>query len=164
MEFHRRLGHLCFITIIKMANDPTLAIKLTDTTLMTFLACAQVKQVKRAHWKKETGKKSPIDVMGGAICSDIKGPMTPRDCLGNRYLINFIDHRSSYCCVFLAKTKDVATLKFNHFLVSLEREFNCRIHVLRTDAGGECNTLDMFCKETRVSRQVSEAGNQASNG
>ena len=91
-----------------------------------------------------------------------KGPMTPRDRLGNRYLMNFIDHRSNYCRIFLAKSKDVAALKFKHFLVSFEREFNCRIHVLRTDGGGEYKTLDMFCKDTGVSRQVSEARNQAS--
>ena len=64
----------------------------------------------------------------------------------------------------LAKSKDVAALKFKHFLVSFEREFNCRIHVLRTYGGGEYKTLDMFCKATGVSRQVSEARNQASNG
>ena len=90
--------------------------------------------------------------------------MTPRDRLGTRYLVNFVDHRSNYCRVFLAKSKDVAALKFKHFLASFEREFNCRIHVLRTDGGGEYKTLDMFRKATGVSRQVSEARNQASNG
>ena len=33
MEFHRRLGHICFDTII-MVKDPASAIKLTDTTRM----------------------------------------------------------------------------------------------------------------------------------
>lgn len=103
-------------------------------------------------------------MIGGVIFSDLKGPMTPRDRLGNRYLVNFVDHRSDYCRVFLAMSKDVAALKFKHFLASFEREFNCRIHVLRTDGGGEYKTLDMFCKATGVSRQVSEARNQASNG
>ncbi|CAI5723653.1 unnamed protein product [Peronospora farinosa] len=90
--------------------------------------------------------------------------MTPRDRLGNRYLVNFIDHRSNYCRVFLAKTKDAAALKFKYFLVQFEREFNLKIHVLRTDGGGEYKTLDVFCKATGVSRQISEARNQASNG
>ena len=131
---------------------------------MKCLACAQGKQVKGAQSKKDTSTNSPIDVIGGVICSDLKGPMTPRDRLGNRYLVNFIDHRSNYCRVFLAKSKDIAALKFKHFLVSFEREFNCRMHVLRTDGGGEYKTLDMFCKATGVSRQVSEAKNQARNG
>ena len=96
-----------------MAKDLASAIKLTETTRMTFLACAQGKQVKRSQSKKDTGKNSPIDVIGGVICSDLRGPMTPRDRLGNRYLVSFIDHRSNYCRVFLAKTNDVAALKFN---------------------------------------------------
>ena len=32
MQFHRRLGHLCFNTIIKMAKNPSSAIRLTHTT------------------------------------------------------------------------------------------------------------------------------------
>ena len=36
--------------------------------------------------------------------------------------------------------------------------------MLRTDGGGEYANLDLFCKRTGVTRQVSEAGNQASNG
>ena len=100
VHFHRRLGHLCFDTIIKMAKDPASAIKLADTTRMKCLACAKGKQVKGAQSKKYTGTNSPIDVIGGVICSDLKGPMTPRDRLGNRYLVNFIDHRSNYCRLF----------------------------------------------------------------
>ena len=90
--------------------------------------------------------------------------MTPCDCLGNRYLVKFIDHQSSYCCIVLAKSKDASALKFKHFLVTIEREFNCNVHVLRTDGGGRYKTLDGLFLTTGVSRQVSEARNQASNG
>ena len=48
--------------------------------------------------------------------------------------------------------------------MSFDREFICRIHVLRTDGGGDYKTLEMFYKETGVSRQVSEARDPASNG
>ena len=90
--------------------------------------------------------------------------MTPKDRLGNRYLVNFIDHKSNYCRVFLAPTKAKAAKKFEHFLAFFERRFNCRIHVLRTDGGGEYANVDLFCKSTGVARQISEARNQASNG
>lgn len=164
MHFHRRFGHLCCDTIIKMAQDSASGIKLTDTKRAKCLACARGKQTKCKQSKVDRGINSPIDVVGGVICSDLKGPMTPRDRLGNRYMVNFIDHRSNYCRVFLEKTKDVAAMKFKEFLTLFERKFNCRIHVLRTDGGGEYKTLDMFCKSTGVTRQVSEANNQASNG
>ena len=89
--------------------------------------------------------------------------MTPRDRLGNRYMINFVDHRTNYCRVFLAKSKDVAAQKFKHFMAFFERQFNYRIHVLQTDDREEYRTLDLFFKDTRIARQISEPRNQASN-
>ncbi|OWY99237.1 hypothetical protein PHMEG_00029793 [Phytophthora megakarya] len=54
--------------------------------------------------------------------------------------------------------------KFESFLVFFEKRCNCRIHILRTDSGGEYENVDLFCKGTRVTRQRSEAWNQRSNG
>lgn len=90
--------------------------------------------------------------------------MTPKDRLNNRYMINFVDHKSNYCRVFVAHTKDAAAKQFEHFLVYFEKHFNCKIHVLRTASGAEYQNVDIFCKRTGVARQKSEARNQASNG
>uniref|UniRef100_A0AAV1TY94 Integrase catalytic domain-containing protein n=1 Tax=Peronospora matthiolae TaxID=2874970 RepID=A0AAV1TY94_9STRA len=163
-HFHKRLAHLNYDTIIRMAKDPASGIQLTDELRANCLACAQGKRTKNPHSRKDTGRNAPIDVIGGVICSDLKGPMTPRDRLGNRYMVNFIDHRTNYCRVFLAKSKDVAAQKFNHFMAFFERQISCRIHVLSTEGGGEFKTLELFCKDTGIARQVSEPRNQASNG
>lgn len=79
-------------------------------------------------------------------------------------MINFVDHASDYCRVFVARKKDQAAKIFEHFLAFFERSFDCKVHILRTDGGGEYRNVDMLCKEIGVTRQVSEAGNQASNG
>ena len=63
----------------------------------------------------------PYRESGGVIRSDLKGPMTPIDRLGNRYLVNFVDHKSNYCRVFLEPTKDKAAKKFEHFLIFVLR-------------------------------------------
>ena len=120
--------------------------------------------VKSAQSKKDTNVHSPIDRIGGVICSDLKVPMTPKDRMGNQDLATFVNHESNYCRMFLESIKDQETKKFEHFLVFFEKRFNCRIHVLRTDGGGEYQNVDLFCKRTGVARQVSEARNQASNG
>ena len=65
---------------------------------------------------------------------------------------------------FLAKTKDVAAKQFKHFLVYFEKLFEFRIHVLRTDSGGENENIDLTCKKTGVARQRSETRNQTRNG
>lgn len=164
MDFHQRLGHLSLNTVERMTKDPASGIKITDRRRLTCLSCAEGKQTKNPQSQKDTGVNAPIDRIGAVICSDLKGPMTPKDRHGNRYLVNFVDHKSNYCRVFLAPTKDRAAKKFEHFLVSFEKRFNCRIHVLRTEGGGEYQNVDLFCKRTGVARQVSEARNQASNG
>ncbi|KAE9227078.1 hypothetical protein PF004_g11461 [Phytophthora fragariae] len=121
------------------------------------------KQTKNKPSRKDTGVNSAIDIIGGVIFSDLKGPMTPRGRLGDRNMVNFIDHRTNYFKIVLAKTKDVAAQKFKHFMVFFERQFHCRIHVLRTDGGGEYKTLDLFCKDTGIARHASEPRNPARN-
>ena len=90
--------------------------------------------------------------------------MTPQDRRGNRYLINFVDHKSNYARIFLGKTKDQAAKQFEHFLAFFEKRFDCKVHVLRTDGGAEYTNVDWFCRKNGVERQISEPGNQASNG
>ena len=69
-------------------------------------------------------------------------------------MVNFIDHQSISCRVFLAKSKDAAALKFKLFMKSFECEFNSKIHVLRTDGGEEYKTLGIFCSLEDISHQV----------
>ncbi|GMF42895.1 unnamed protein product [Phytophthora fragariaefolia] len=164
LEFHKRLAHLNYDSVERLAKEPSSGIYPTDHKLVNCLTCAEGKQTKNRGSKKDTGAHSPIDRVGGVICSDLKGPMTPKDRLGNRYMIHFVDFKSNYCRVFLVRTKDAAAKLFEHFLVYFEKEFDCKIHVLRTDSGGEYENVDLFCKRTGVARQRSEARNQSSNG
>lgn len=120
-------------TVEKMADAAGSGIELTDRKRINCLICAKGKQSKNVQSKKDSGKNAPIGRIGGVICSDLKGPMTRTDRNGNRYLVNFVDHYTNYCRIFMAKRKDVAPKMFEHFLVHFERQFNCKVHVLRTD-------------------------------
>jgi hypothetical protein len=115
-NFHVQLGHLNYSAIEDLAAKPESGIKLTDRLKPNCIACAEEKQTRSVQSQKDSGSNSPIDRIGGVICSDLKGPVTPNDRLGNRYLVNFIDDKTNYCRVFLAKTKDEATKKLNIFL------------------------------------------------
>ena len=110
------------------------------------------KHANKEQSRKDTGINSPTERIGGVICSDLKGPITPHDRRGNRYLVNFIDYKSNYCRVSLAKTKNEAATKFQDFLTYFEKRFDCKIHVLRTDGGAEYRNVDIFCKEEGVRR------------
>ncbi|GMF59484.1 unnamed protein product [Phytophthora fragariaefolia] len=163
MELHARLGHLRYNTVESMADAHGSGIELTDRTRVNGLASAQGKQSKNVQSKKDSGKHSPIDRIRGVICSDLKGPMSPADREGNRCTVNFIDHNTNYCRIFVARKKGQAAKMFEQFLVYFERRFNCKVHVLRTDGGGEYRNVDLFCQSNGIVRQVSEAKNQASN-
>ena len=110
------------------------------------------KQTRKTQPQQDRDENSPIDRIGGVICSDLKGPMTPQNRLENRYLIKLVDHKSSYCKIFLARTKGAAAKRFEGFLIYFEKRFVCRIHVLRTDGGGEYANVDLFCKRTSLAR------------
>ena len=132
-NFHLRLGHASYDVIMKIAEDPASGIKLTDTLRKNCLICNQGKQTKNAQSKQDSGENAPITRVGGVICSDLKGPITPRDRQGNRYVVNFIDYKSNYVRCFVAKTKDQAAKKFEHFVQWFERKYKCRILILCTD-------------------------------
>jgi hypothetical protein len=76
-------------------------------------------------------------------------------------MVNFIDYKTNYCRVFLAKTKDQAAKKFEHFLAWFERRFDCQIQVLRTDGGLKYKNIDPFCEKTGVARQLTEPNTQS---
>ncbi|KAE9051804.1 hypothetical protein PR003_g1517 [Phytophthora rubi] len=95
LDFHKRLGHLNYASVERLARDPSSGIVLTDHKRLIGLTCAEGKQSKGRQSQKDSGAHSPIDRIGRVICSDLKGPMTPRDRVGNRYLINFVGHKSN---------------------------------------------------------------------
>ena len=59
MNFHRRLAHLNYDTILRMAKDPAFGIQLIDETRADCLACAQGKQTNNQQSRKDTSKNAP---------------------------------------------------------------------------------------------------------
>ena len=134
---------------------------LTDWRREICYTCSQGKQTKKKQSRQDSGQHSLIGRVGGVICWDIKGLLTPEDRLNYRYMINFVDHKSNYCLIFLARTKYAAAQKFEDFPTFLKKKVNCR--VLRTDSKGGYQNIDLFCKKLGVARQRSEGKNQDSN-
>ena len=151
-DFHLHLGHMHYGAIERLAQNSASGILLTDSTRVSCSTCAHGKQSKNRQPTQDTGANSPIDRIDGVICSNLKGPMTPRDRLGNRYMINFVDHKSNYVKIFLARNKDQEAKFIEKFLVFFEKRFNCRAQVLCTDSDGEYANVDLFCQTSGVAR------------
>nr|CCA17050.1 conserved hypothetical protein [Albugo laibachii Nc14] len=101
-DLHRSLGHLNYDAVKRLARDPASGIHLIDRQSVTCSTFTQGKQNKKRQPNHDTCASSPIDRIGGVISSTLKGPMKPRDRLGNCHMINFVDHKSNYVKVFLA--------------------------------------------------------------
>ena len=67
MHFHRRLGHLHYDTMLQTTKNLASGTALTDEMRANYLTYAQRKQAKKPQSRKDTGEKSPIDVIGGMI-------------------------------------------------------------------------------------------------
>ena len=81
LHFHQRLAHLAYDTVERMERDPASGIVLTDRESLTCISCTQGNQSKNVQLKKDAGANSPIDRVGGVICSYLKVPNTRRtDC------------------------------------------------------------------------------------
>ncbi|MCP4669604.1 MAG: hypothetical protein GY849_25000, partial [Deltaproteobacteria bacterium] len=70
-EFHIRLGHMGYERIEQLAKKGNHGIKLLDHVRRSCVACAEGKQARANQPKKDSGQGSPIELIGGVICSDL---------------------------------------------------------------------------------------------
>ncbi len=99
-NWHKRFGHQSYDTIEALAAKPSTGIKLTDRERPTCITYAEGKQTKNRQSRKDSGEHAPTDSVGGVICSDLKGPITPADREKKRFLVNFIDYKQVIAAYF----------------------------------------------------------------
>ena len=112
MQFYARLGHLSFDSIERMAKETNSGINITYHKRSKCVTCSQGKCTRTDSPQQASGQHSSIDRIGGVICSDLKGPITPQDKHRNKYLVTFIDYKFNYIRVVAATHKNRAVAKF----------------------------------------------------
>ncbi len=91
--------------IEQLAKKENYGIKLLDHVRRSCVACAEGKQPRANQSKKDSGRNAPIEQIGGVICSDLKGPMSPVDRKGNRYMVNFVHQKIKLLQNLLGETE-----------------------------------------------------------
>lgn len=100
------------------------------------------------------------------IHADICGPITPTSNSKKRYSLCFIDDYSRKAWVYFLKEKSEAFQSFKYFKKLVEKETGQFIKCLRTDRGGEFNSMEFneFCKQNGIKRQLTTAYTPQQNG
>ena len=73
LQFLQRFGHLSYDTLECIARNPESGIELSYRRRLRCVTYILSKQTKLAQSQKESGANSPIERVGGMICSDLKG-------------------------------------------------------------------------------------------
>ena len=134
--WHARLSHIGFSQLerlAKMAESPITGMKITNFNKCMCEACIMSKLKDNSHPSKVKHKATaPYEV----LWSDLAGPLKIPTRNGEQYVLGIVDEFSRWVWIYLLKTKDEATVKFDEFLT---RHSNVKhlIRVVSTDKGGE---------------------------
>jgi len=95
----------------------------------------------RQHKEAQTGSREKPGELLSVVHTDICGPMQTPTINGERYFNTFTDGQSGLVSVCLLHTKDRALAGFQAYKARAERASGKEIKSLRSDGGGEYDTL-----------------------
>ncbi|GJT63453.1 retrovirus-related pol polyprotein from transposon TNT 1-94 [Tanacetum coccineum] len=156
--WHRRLSHLNFSTINKLAKDGLARgiprLKFQKDHLCS--ACAFGKSKKSSHQPKaEDTNQEKLYILHMDLC----GPMRVASINGKRYILVIVDDYSRFTWVRFLRTKDEAPKAIIKCIKNIQVRLNATVYNVRTDNGTEFvnQTLREFYENVGISHQTSVA-------
>lgn len=164
--WHRRLGHLSYAAIAKMARDGSFAGGPVDAKQLqakigtVCKTCVEAKHAADSHRVSDSRATSPLQL----VHSDLMGPMRPASAGGSEYILTVVDDYSGYAQVIPLKHKSDASKALRELLLTWERQLNAKVKRVRTDRGGEYVSFDRWCATRGIMRERSVAYTPQQNG
>lgn len=162
--WHERYGHLSHHGMkMLQTKDMVRGLPVFDAQNYTCTDCLIGKQPRNSIPKRSSWRAQETLEL---VHSDICGPISPTSISGKRYSLCFIDDYSRKAWVYLLEEKSEAFILFKIFKRKVEMETGKMIKCLRTDRGGEYNSLEFsnYCKEQGIRRQLTTAYTPQQNG
>ncbi|GJT01718.1 retrovirus-related pol polyprotein from transposon TNT 1-94 [Tanacetum coccineum] len=163
--WHRRLSHLNFGTLNKLAKDGLARgiprLKFQKDHLCS--ACALGKSKKSSHQPKaEDTNQEKLYLLHMDLC----GPMRVASINGKRYILVIVDDYSRFTWVRFLRTKDEAPEAIIKCIKNIQVCLNATVRNVRTDNGTEFvnQTLHEFYENVGISHQTSVARTPQQNG
>jgi len=162
--WHQRYGHLNhkgFKTL--QTKKMVRGLPQLEASSVTYAHCFISKQHRNPIPKKSEWRASKVSEL---IHADIWGPIEPVSSSGKRYLLCFIDDYSRKGWVYFLLEKSEALECFKTFKKLVEKEAEESIKCLRTDRGGEFNSINfnLVCKKEGIKRQLTTSYTSHQNG
>ncbi|GJR27572.1 retrovirus-related pol polyprotein from transposon TNT 1-94 [Tanacetum coccineum] len=163
--WHRRLSHLNFGTLNKLAKDGLARgiprLKFQKDHLCS--ACALGKSKKTSHQPKaEDTNQEKLYLLHMDLC----GPMHVASINGKRYILVIVDDYSRFTWVRFLKTKDEAPAAIIKCIKNIQVRLKATVRNVRTDNGTEFvnQTLREWYENVGISHQTSVARTPQQNG
>ncbi|CAN1835494.1 Retrovirus-related Pol polyprotein from transposon TNT 1-94 [Linum perenne] len=102
---------------------------------------------------------APFDL----IHTDIWGPVSQSTYDGNSYFLTIVDDHSRAVWAFLMKHKSETRYLLQNFCIMIQRQFNKKIKIIRSDQGQEFHMRDFYA-EQGIYHQTSCVERQQQNG
>ncbi|GJU06671.1 retrovirus-related pol polyprotein from transposon TNT 1-94 [Tanacetum coccineum] len=163
--WHRRLSHLNFGTLNKLAKDGLARgipkLKFQKDHLCS--ACALGKSKKSSHQPKaEDTNQEKLYLLHMDLC----GPMRVESINGKKYILVIVDDYSRFTWVKFLRSKDEAPDAIIKCIKNIQVRLNATVRNVRTDNGTEFvnQTLRDFYENVGISHQTSVARTPQQNG
>ncbi|KAJ0532731.1 putative RNA-directed DNA polymerase [Helianthus annuus] len=162
--WHTRMGHVNFNVLEYMARkDIVIGMPCINNPKQMCEGCMVAKQTRKPVPKESQWRATkPLELVHADLC----GPITPQTYGGNRYFLLIVDDFTRFMWVYLLKTKDEAFIMFKKFKAEAEQNNPYQVKMLRTDRGGEFNSLQFndFCQRMKIRRQLTAPYTPHQNG
>jgi hypothetical protein len=133
-ELHESLGHLSKDQILAIAES-TNEFKIADPDAEICCQACDAGKMRRKKFAKVMPARA--DLPGESIVSDLCGKISPKTLFAEKYVITFIDEKSGYLEVFLAKKKNEAIQRFKEVRAKFNNFSGAKVKYFVTDGGGE---------------------------
>lgn len=129
--WHKRFGHPNSVETGRLLDS----YGLKTENQQTLCDICNICKIKRKPFPKlSSHRRSEVLEL---VHADVMGPINPMSRGGNKFVVVFTDDYSRYCEVNVIRYKSEVFQNFVDYKNKVERRFNRKLKVLRTDGGGE---------------------------
>jgi hypothetical protein len=126
--WHSRLCHVNFGCMIRLASL-SLIPNYTSVKNSKCHVCVESKQTRKPHKTAEARNLAPLELVHSDL-SEMNDVLTKG---GKRYFMTLIDDGTSFCYIYLLKSKDEALHYFKIYKAEVENQLERKIKHLRSD-------------------------------